>query len=297
MNMPTATTVVTSARFDQGLTYKDFLAAATVNRDKFEQNYENPVLTEDDLAFFRKSSELPDGPRKLLAIAEAWCGDVYRELPSAVRIAESAGMDVRVFLRDENPDIMDEFLSNNGKSRAIPVFVFYTADTKYIAHFTERSASAHVGLALAMGQAKAKLGLPPSASFGNPSESGATSVSSGSDIEDSAAYRSMAKRCNQRDTSTVGDRPAPAERFGMMRGESVKDQSVIPIVYTIRGCDSCVKLLKKWDAEGRVYDERRVELSQATLDEARRYGQLVPIVVWPDGRVEQGFGDSIGCFI
>ena len=44
-------------------------------------------------------------------------------------------------------------------------------------------------------------------------------------------------------------------------------------------------------------DERRVELSQETLDEARRYGKLVPIVVWPDGRVEQGFGDSFGCFI
>jgi hypothetical protein len=68
-------------------------------------------------------------------------------------------------------------------------------------------------------------------------------------------------------------------------------------VYTIRGCDSCVKLLAKWDAERFVYDERRVELSQATLDEARQYGKLVPIVVWPDGRVEQGFGDSFGCLI
>jgi glutaredoxin len=68
-------------------------------------------------------------------------------------------------------------------------------------------------------------------------------------------------------------------------------------VYTIRGCDSCVKLLKEWDAENVVYDERRVELSQATLDEARQFGKLVPIVVWPDGRVEQGFGDSFGCFI
>jgi glutaredoxin len=70
-----------------------------------------------------------------------------------------------------------------------------------------------------------------------------------------------------------------------------------PIVYTIRGCDACVKLLKKWDSEGVNYDERRVELDQAMLDEARRYGRLVPIVVWPDGRVEQGFGDSFGCFI
>jgi Thioredoxin len=165
--VPTATTIVTAARFEQGLTYTDFLANAKINHDKFEHNYNNPVLTEEDLAFFRKASKLPDGPRKLLAIAEAWCGDVYRELPTAVRIAEAAGMDLRIFLRDENPDIMDEFLSNDGKSRAIPVFVFYTAETKYITHFTERSASAHAGLALAMEQARVKLNLPASASFGN----------------------------------------------------------------------------------------------------------------------------------
>jgi glutaredoxin len=70
-----------------------------------------------------------------------------------------------------------------------------------------------------------------------------------------------------------------------------------PVVYTIRGCDACVKLLRKWEADGVAYEERRVELSQDVLDEARRYGDLVPIVVWPDGRVEQGFGDTIGCFI
>lgn len=75
------------------------------------------------------------------------------------------------------------------------------------------------------------------------------------------------------------------------------EQEAKPVVYTIRGCDACMKLLKQWDAEGVSYDERRVELNQATLDEARRFGNLVPIVVWPDGRVEQGFGDTIGCFI
>jgi glutaredoxin len=70
-----------------------------------------------------------------------------------------------------------------------------------------------------------------------------------------------------------------------------------PVVYTIRGCDSCVKLMKKFEAEGVDFEERRVELSQGILEEARGHGSLVPIVVWPDGRVEQGFGDSIGCFI
>jgi hypothetical protein len=58
-----------------------------------------------------------------------------------------------------------------------------------------------------------------------------------------------------------------------------------------------MKLLRKWRAEGIAHEERRVELSQATLHEARQYGAMVPIVVWPDGRVEQGFEENIGCFI
>jgi hypothetical protein len=165
--MPTTATVVTPARFAQGSTWADFLAGATVNRDRFERNYNNSVLTDGDLAFFRKASSLPNGPNKMLAIVEAWCGDVYRELPTAVRIAESSGMELRIFLRDENPDIMDEFLSNEGRSRAIPVFIFYTADMRYITHFTERSASAHAGLAKAAEEAKKKLNLPGSATFGN----------------------------------------------------------------------------------------------------------------------------------
>lgn len=71
----------------------------------------------------------------------------------------------------------------------------------------------------------------------------------------------------------------------------------LPVVYTIRGCDACVKLLRKWQAEGFAYEERRVELNQQTMDEARKYGDMVPIVVWPDGRVEQGFEGTLGCFI
>ena len=58
-----------------------------------------------------------------------------------------------------------------------------------------------------------------------------------------------------------------------------------------------MKLLQEWEARGVVYEERRVELNQATLDEARQYGMMVPIVVWPDGRVEQGFEGNLGCFI
>jgi hypothetical protein len=166
-----ATSVVTPARFEQGLRYADFVAQAAVNRDKFEQFYNDSALTADDIAFFRKAAALPNGPAKILALAEAWCGDVYRELPTIARIAEATGADLRIFLRDENADIMDEFLSNDGKSRAIPVFVFYTKDTRYITHFTERSAGAHAELAAILDQVRSELHLPPGATFGTVPES------------------------------------------------------------------------------------------------------------------------------
>jgi len=77
--------------------------------------------------------------------------------------------------------------------------------------------------------------------------------------------------------------------------EALNEQ--LPVVYTIRGCDACVKLLRKFQADGIAFEERRVELSQKLMDEARTYGDMVPIIVWPDGRVEQGFEGTLGCFI
>src|SRR5579863_5372697 len=170
ITMPTATTVVTPIRFAQGLTYADFLAQAVINVDKFESNYKSVPLSPEDLASFKRAAAQPGGPAKVLAIAEAWCGDVYRELPTVARIAEATGMELRVFLRDENPDIMDEFLSNDGKSRAIPVFIFYASDMQYIAHFTERSQLAHREIAEIMDQVKTHLGLPKETTFATAPE-------------------------------------------------------------------------------------------------------------------------------
>jgi glutaredoxin len=290
--VPEATTVVTPARFSQGLSYADFLAKATVNRDKFEQYYKECPLSGEDIEFFKKAAALPNGPAKILVLAEAWCGDVYRELPTMVRIAEATGMELRIFLRDENPDIMDEFLSNGGKSRAIPVFVFYTKDTRYITRFTERSAGAHKELAAIMDEVKSRLNLPPETTFANAPAT-----------EKQAFLREVIARIVPRFSdwrkesikemrallSTVLALPDHREREGVDRP--------VPVVYTIRGCEACTKLLRKWDAEGIAYEERRVESSQAMLDQARTYGSTVPIIIWPDGRVEQGFEGSLGCFI
>lgn len=73
--------------------------------------------------------------------------------------------------------------------------------------------------------------------------------------------------------------------------------TTVPIVYTIQGCDACVKLLSKWNDEGVSFEERRADLSQDIMEEARKYGNVVPIILYPDGTTEEGFEGGIGCYI
>ena len=62
----------------------------------------------------------------------------------------------------------------------------------------------------------------------------------------------------------------------------------VPIAYTILHCPACDKLRDTWKQDGVIYEERRVDESQEALDEALQYGSSVPIIVYPDGRVEEG---------
>lgn len=134
--------VVTSQRFASGMDWERWLAHIRRNKEKFEHNYQETVLTDDDIQAFRALVEREDGPAKVLALGEDWCPDVFRGLPVMVRIAEAAGMELRIFPRDENLDIMNEFL-NRGEHQSIPTFVFYTRDHRYIAHWLERPAKAN----------------------------------------------------------------------------------------------------------------------------------------------------------
>jgi glutaredoxin len=68
----------------------------------------------------------------------------------------------------------------------------------------------------------------------------------------------------------------------------------IPIVYTLTVCPACDALRAEWGRQGIEYDERRVDQSQDTLEEALDYGESVPIIVYPDGRVVEGFDGEIG---
>jgi len=125
------------ARFDRGLTYDAYKAQMTRNRERLEENEQRVALSTEDLAAF---SALPR-PVKVLVLAEDWCGDVIANLPVLGRLAKDSGkLVVRIFLRDQNDDIMQAYL-NKGQFKSIPVFVFFDEDFRELGHWIERPAS------------------------------------------------------------------------------------------------------------------------------------------------------------
>ena len=67
-----------------------------------------------------------------------------------------------------------------------------------------------------------------------------------------------------------------------------------PIVYTVSTCPACLRLKSDWSSQGIEFEERPVDENQKSLDEAVKYGDMVPIIVYGDGKVEVGYKGMIG---
>lgn len=53
---------------------------------------------------------------KVLIISEPWCGDASSTVPALVSYLEAAGTEVRIFLRDQDTTLIDQYLTNGGRS-------------------------------------------------------------------------------------------------------------------------------------------------------------------------------------
>src|SRR5271165_3742818 len=128
---------MTPERFAQGMTYDEYKSQMTSNQERFLDNERTFQLEPADLAVFQS---LPK-PLDVLVLAEDWCGDVIANLPILGRIAQDSGkLNLRVFLRDQNLDIMDQYLKD-GQFRSIPVFVFFDDQWNELGRFIERPES------------------------------------------------------------------------------------------------------------------------------------------------------------
>jgi thioredoxin family protein len=123
---------VTPERFAQGLTFAQYLAQMRTNKERFEQRMADAVITPADREAIRGRK------LKVLVITEDWCGDALVGFPAVARLVEDApDVEMRVFLRDANPDVMDQYLKR-GLYRTIPVIVFFDEQMNELARYMER---------------------------------------------------------------------------------------------------------------------------------------------------------------
>lgn len=124
---------ITRERFDSGLTYGQWFDGMTKNKDRFQQNYVAAQINPADAAFF-KGLHL-----NVLMLAEDWCGDAVANAPILAKLADALGsiFNLRVFKRDENLDLMDQYLYQ-GQFRSIPTIVFFDQKMNELGRWAER---------------------------------------------------------------------------------------------------------------------------------------------------------------
>jgi Thioredoxin len=83
-------------------------------------------------------SVVPAGQtRHLLALAEDWCGDASNTLPVLARWTEAVeGLSLRILRRDENPDLMDRYLTEG--TRSIPIVIALDEEFNELGHWGPR---------------------------------------------------------------------------------------------------------------------------------------------------------------
>jgi hypothetical protein len=123
--------------FFRGKTIAEFLESFGENRAKFEKLLAESALDEEQV---RKAERLPRD-LNVLVIAEPWSGDVMYFLPPFIALAEAAGWQVRIFHRDQYPELILPY-RKDGLYHSIPVFVFYDQDFNELSHWIERPAEA-----------------------------------------------------------------------------------------------------------------------------------------------------------
>ena len=89
-----------------------------LNFSRTKRLHKTAEIPEESMEVFKNISE----KQTWLVISEPWCGDAAQTLPFLNKISQlSENIDLKIVLRDENPELMDEFLTNG--SRSIPVVI------------------------------------------------------------------------------------------------------------------------------------------------------------------------------
>ena len=128
---------MTAHEFQQGMTLPQYLEQMTMNRDRFVRAMSMMTLGPGDHAVLERLGR----PRYVMVITEDWCGTSLLYVPFVAKLVEATpGVELRIFLRDENPALMDRYLKR-GLYRSIPVIAFFDEQMNERARFIEERPS------------------------------------------------------------------------------------------------------------------------------------------------------------
>ena len=118
--------------WDNALTFDAFVTASTKHKGLWEGLYKIARIPA-----WAVESAAAGSPRKLLVIAEDWCGDASSTVPVIARLADaSPNLELRIILRDQNPEVMNQYLTNG--SRSIPIVIALDEDFREVGHWGPR---------------------------------------------------------------------------------------------------------------------------------------------------------------
>lgn len=129
--------VIPKERFVSGYDFAIYLTTVVTKREDWHKNYQEFQLSESE----KERLSAINKPFNVLALSEDWCPDSFHNLPVIAKMVESLPRaNLKVFPRDQNLDLMDQF-TVNGK-RKIPTVAFIDENFQVLAVWIEEPAKA-----------------------------------------------------------------------------------------------------------------------------------------------------------
>jgi len=126
--------MVTKERFAQGMTLQEYVDHMSINRERFVEALEETTIEGPETTLLDRMGAV----RKVMVISEDWCGTCLAQVPFVAKLIEGKpDVELRLFPRDANPDLMDQYLKQ-GLYRSIPVFAFFDEHMNEVARFLEQ---------------------------------------------------------------------------------------------------------------------------------------------------------------
>lgn len=111
-----------------GVEKSEALINYTMLNDRRMNRWDKTIKISDDIKSRVASFK---GNVTWLVITESWCGDAAHVVPIISKIAElNKNIDLKLILRDENNEIMNQFLTN--RARAIPKLIMIDKESEEV---------------------------------------------------------------------------------------------------------------------------------------------------------------------